>query len=87
MILLLSNDNACILEKFSEDKTQAKIIYPEGNGLEAWVSSEDLEAEYLGFGFLIKKEFQYDTQSSNTIKSHLQISARNSSKISIDVCR
>ncbi len=68
MILLLSNDNACILEKFSEDKTQAKIIYPEGNGLEAWVSSEDLEAEYLGFGFLIKKEFQYDTQSSNTIK-------------------
>ncbi len=68
MILLLSHDNACILEKFSDDKRRAKIIYPEGEGLEQWVSVIDLEAEYLGFGFLIKKEFQYDEQNSRTIK-------------------
>jgi ATP-binding cassette subfamily C protein LapB len=66
MILLLSNDNACILEKFSDDKTQAKIIYPEGDGVQEWISVEDLEREYLGYGFLLKKKFEYDsTKSSN----------------------
>ena len=38
IILLLSSDNVCILEKFSEDRTEAKIIYPEGDGLEQWLS-------------------------------------------------
>lgn len=68
MILLLSNDNACILEKFSEDKARAKIIYPQEDALEQWIDVVDLEAEYLGFGFLIKKEFQYGEQNSQTMK-------------------
>ncbi len=33
MILLLSSDNVCILERFNEDRTKAKIIYTEGDGL------------------------------------------------------
>lgn len=68
VILLLSNDNACILEKFSDDKRRAKIIYPDGDGLEQWVSVIDLESEYLGFAFLVKKAFQYDEQNSRTLK-------------------
>ncbi|QOP45168.1 type I secretion system permease/ATPase [Sulfurimonas paralvinellae] len=67
-ILLLSNDNACILEKFNDDKTQAKIIYPEGDGLEQWVSVHDLEKEYLGFAYILKKEFEYDKKSSRTLQ-------------------
>ncbi len=67
-ILLLSNDNACILEKFNDDKTQAKIIYPEGDGLEQWVSIHDLENEYLGFAYILKKEFEYDKKSSRTLQ-------------------
>ena len=67
-ILLLSNDNACILEKFNEDKTEAKIIYPEGDGLEQWVSIHDLENEYLGFAYILKKEFEYDKKSSRTLQ-------------------
>lgn len=68
MILLLSNENVCILEQFNEDRTQAKIIYPEGDGLEQWLKVEDLEAEYLGFGYMLKKEFEYDTNNSRTLK-------------------
>lgn len=67
-ILLLSNDNACILERFNDDKTQAKIIYPEGDGLEQWVSIHDLENEYLGFAYILKKEFEYDKKSSRTLQ-------------------
>jgi len=67
-ILLLSNDNACILEKFNDDKTEAKIIYPEGDGLEQWVSVHDLENEYLDFAYILKKEFEYDKKSSRTLQ-------------------
>jgi len=67
-ILLLSNDNVCILEKFNDEKTKAKIIYPEGDGLEEWISIEDLEKEYLGFAYILKKEFEYDKKSSRTLQ-------------------
>lgn len=68
MILLLSNDNVCILERFNADKTQAKIIYPEGDGLEQWLSVDDLESEYLGFAYMLKKEFEYDNNNSRTLQ-------------------
>jgi len=68
IILLLSNDNVCILEKFSEDRTEAKIIYPEGDGLEQWLSVKDLEKEYLGFAYMLKKEFEYDDKNSRTLQ-------------------
>ena len=68
VILLLSGDNVCILEEFNEDKTQAKIIYAEGNGLEQWLSVEDLEKEYLGFAYMLKKEFEYDNKNSRTLQ-------------------
>ena len=71
MILLLSNDNACILEQFNKDKTMAKIVYPQGDGLEQWLKVEELESEYLGFAFMLKKEFEYDGQNSRTL--HLKL--------------
>ena len=68
MILLLSNDNVCILERFSNDKKRVKIIYPEGDGLEQWLSTKDSESEYLGFAYLLKKEFEYDNNNSRTLQ-------------------
>ncbi len=68
MIVLLANDNSCILDSFSQDRKQVKIIYCEGEGLEDWVDTADLEKVYLGFSFLLKKEFQYDQQNSRTLQ-------------------
>jgi len=68
MILLLSNDNSCILEKFSDDRTQAKIIYPDGDGSQEWIDVKELEKEYLGFGFLLKKKFEYDSKKSRPLE-------------------
>jgi len=68
MILLLSNDNTCILENFSQDRKEVKIIYAEGDGIEEWLSVEDLESEYLGFAFMLKKEFKYETKNSRTLQ-------------------
>lgn len=60
LILVLSNENSCILSGFSSDRTKAKIIFPAEEALEEWVSIQELEYEYLGFAFLIRPEFQYD---------------------------
>jgi len=67
MILLLSNDNTCILEQFSQNRQEVKVIFTEGDGSEEWMRVEDLEKEYLGFGFLLKKEFKYDSKQSNNL--------------------
>ncbi|MCD6174103.1 MAG: type I secretion system permease/ATPase [Sulfurimonas sp.] len=68
MILLLSNDYTCILESFSPDRKKVKIIYPDGEGIEEWMSVEELESEYLGFAFMLKKEFQYSEKNSRTLQ-------------------
>ena len=69
MILLLSNDHTCILEDLNDDNTQAKIIHPNSDeGLHEWVDVEDLEEEYLGYAFMLKKEFKYDEENSRTLQ-------------------
>ena len=70
MIILLSNQSACILDRFSEDGTQVKIIMPAEEAIEQWVDLEDLEDEYIGFGFMVKKAFEYTDENSRTL--HLQ---------------
>jgi len=87
VILLLSSDNVCILEEFNEDKTQAKIIYPEGDGLEQWLSVEDLEKEYLGFAYMLKKEFEYDKKNSRTLQLQQKHWFWSTLKLSIPIYR
>jgi len=65
VILILSNSNSCILESFSKDKTQAKIIYPSQEGMHEWVEVEKLEKEYLGYAFMLKKAYEYDSEKKN----------------------
>ncbi|MGE4457576.1 MAG: type I secretion system permease/ATPase [Arcobacteraceae bacterium] len=63
VILILSNDNSCILESFSADKKKAKIIFAAEEALEEWVDVEELEHEYLGYAFMLKKGFEYENTS------------------------
>jgi len=67
MIILLSNQSACILEKFSDDRRKAKIIMPSESALEQWVDMDVLESEYIGFGFMIKKAYEYSDDNSRTL--------------------
>lgn len=67
MIILLSNQSACILDRFSKDGTQAKIIMPAEEAVEQWIDVEDLQDEYIGFGFMVKKAFEYTDETSRTL--------------------
>ncbi len=68
IILILKNDYTCILERFSDDRKKVKIIYPDGDGVEEWIATDDLESEYLGFAFMLKKEFRYNDKNSRTLQ-------------------
>jgi len=70
MIVLLSNQSACILDRYSEDGTQVKIIMPAEEAIEQWVDIEDLADEYIGFGFMVKKAFEYTDENARTL--HLE---------------
>lgn len=73
MIVLLSNQSACIIDSFNEDRSEAKIIMPSEKPIEQWVEMDVLEDEYIGYGFLIKKAFQYsddDDKSLNLNQKH-----------------
>lgn len=67
MIILLSNQGACILDRFSEDRTQAKIIMPAEEVIEQWVEMDVLKDEHIGYGFMIKKAFEYTDETSRTL--------------------
>ena len=59
VILVLKNEGACILTELSGDGKMAKVILPELEAGSGWVALEDLEAEYLGYAFLLKPEYHY----------------------------
>jgi ATP-binding cassette subfamily C protein LapB len=69
VILTLKGKKACILERFSEDGREAKIIMPELGETEHWVSVDELKNEYLGYAFLIKKVYRHEDKE----KKNLQI--------------
>ena len=64
MIILLRGKNCVILEEIKENK--AKIILPEG--MSEWIDLDKLEEDYIGYGFLLKKEYEY-TEKFNTLKT------------------
>ncbi len=59
-ILVLRNGNACILESIDRKNQRAKVIFPEIGEGEEWLELVQLKQEYLGYAFLLKKEFQQD---------------------------
>ena len=59
MILLLKNREACILESFSPDRKQVKIILPDAGETHEWVDVDQLKEEYTGYGFLLKRIYDY----------------------------
>ncbi|MDA7817773.1 type I secretion system permease/ATPase [Sulfurimonas sp.] len=67
MIILLSNQGACIVDSFNTDKTKAKIIMPADEAVEQWVDMDVLMDEHIGFGFMVKKAFEYSETNKRTL--------------------
>ena len=57
-ILILKDQQACILDGFDAAREHAKIILPDIEEGEIWVSVQELAEQYLGFAFYLKKEYR-----------------------------
>ena len=68
-ILLLSENNSCILESFSDDRQKVKIILGEDEASQEWIEVEKLSETYLGYLFLLKREYEYKKET-HKIKTH-----------------
>ncbi len=66
-ILVLKDKRACILDSIDRRKGLAKVVFTEVGEAQEWVPVNDLMEEYLGFAFLLKKEYRYKNRPLNLI--------------------
>ena len=66
-ILLLKDDGACILEQIDKQKSLAKVIHSDIEDGEIWISLDELEELYLGYAYLLKKQYQPQKRSLQLI--------------------
>jgi ATP-binding cassette subfamily C protein LapB len=67
VILVMSGENALILEAIDKRTNQAKVIYPGKEAAEEWVDIDKLESEYLGFAYMLKKAYAYSEENKRTL--------------------
>ncbi|MEA1914503.1 MAG: type I secretion system permease/ATPase [Campylobacterota bacterium] len=68
LMLLLANDTVCILESIDRKKKVAKLITCEKEYIyDKQISLDELDALYLGFAYLIKKQFDYSQRGLKSL--------------------
>ena len=68
-ILVLKNGNACILESIDRPNKRARVIFPEIGEGEEWLELSRLNQDYLGYAFLLKREFKQDQATAKSAVS------------------
>ena len=68
-ILILKDRNACVLESIDKENNRARVIFPEIGHGEEWIELDRLEQEYIGFAFLLKREFKKRSRPLSLIKT------------------
>lgn len=61
-ILLLGDNRSCILLDFDKDMEYANVLIPGKVTQEGWIRIKDLENEYIGSLFLMKRELTFDVE-------------------------
>lgn len=61
-ILMLEEEQACILLEFDREMEYARILIPDVPEREGWIAIGELEREYVGYCFLMKKTFGYSLE-------------------------
>ena len=62
-VLLLNNEEACILLGWKDEGRTARLIFPELGEAEASLPREELAASYAGYTILARPEFRFDART------------------------
>lgn len=68
-VLLLENDQACILQELNRETGEATIIQPESGG-EHRLKIDELAASYCGFAIFVRLEYRFQQQVSRLLEGH-----------------
>jgi ATP-binding cassette subfamily C protein LapB len=71
-ILLLHNEEACLLLGWDTDKQNASIIFPELGDAKVQVSALELEERYAGYAITAKPKFTFDSRAPTVGKVRLK---------------
>ncbi|KJY84505.1 ABC transporter [Vibrio galatheae] len=69
VVLILKGGDACVLNSINDDKTDAEIVTGESGLVPISIGIEELEKQYVGRYFLVKKQFRYDERSPEVLKT------------------
>lgn len=62
-VLLLKDEEACVLLGWQDDGKTARLIFPELGEAEALLPREEIEARYAGHTILVRPEFRFDART------------------------
>lgn len=71
-ILLLNNEEACVLLGWDEDKKNARVILPELTEAEIIFTQEELSSRYAGYAIITKTQFTFDKRAPKVGHVHLK---------------
>lgn len=71
-ILLLQDDEACLLVGWSEDRTMARVVFPELGDAEVRMPAAELAARYSGYVIVAKPKFIFDSRAPAVGKVRLK---------------
>ena len=71
-ILLLKNQEACLLLDWDADKQNASVIFPELGDAEVKVPAQELAERYAGYAIVAKPKFTFDRRAPAVGKVHLK---------------
>lgn len=62
-VLLLNDDEACVLLGWTDDGQTARLVFPELGEAEALLSRDELAARYAGFAIFARPQFRFDART------------------------
>lgn len=68
-ILLLKGGDSCVLNSVNQDAGEAEITTLESGMVPVLIPLEELQQQYTGRYFLVKKQFRYDERSPEILKT------------------
>ncbi|MGL5285768.1 MAG: type I secretion system permease/ATPase, partial [Aeromonas sp.] len=68
-VLLMKNGGACILLEWRPELGDAKVLFPQAGDAEQLVSCAQVEDEYSGQLFFVKKQFRFDARSPKVLET------------------
>lgn len=70
VIALLKGNDACVIMSIDKEKNEAEVVLAHGDNSQQWINLDELNNQYAGQLFLLKKRFHYDERSPEILKSH-----------------